>query len=188
MKENIKIKNPTLLTLRAAEARRHDVGRGIARMDPKDMGKIDASVGDIIQLEGKKETVAKLMPAYMEDRGKNIIQIDGIVRENGQIGLDEKVKIKKVDYLSAEKIILSPMTNSSLRGDRDTKYIGRLLEGLPLVSGDRVRANLFGTRSSDFKVISTVPKDSAVLIQPNTKIVMKDEELSEKKTRAENLI
>ncbi len=181
MKENGKNENPTLLTLRAAEARRNDVGRGIARMDPKDMEKIDASVGDIIQLEGKKETVVKLMPAYMEDRGKNIIQIDGIVRENGQIGLDEKVKIKIVDYSSAKKITLTPMTNSSLQGDRDTKYIGRLLEGLPLVSGDRVRANLFGTRSSDFKVISTVPKDSAVLIQSNTMIVMKDEEIGEKK-------
>jgi len=176
MKEEIKS-----ITLKAAEAGRRDVGRGIARLDPKDMDKIEATVGDIIGLEGKKKTVAKLMPAYMEDRGKGIIQIDGIIRENGQIGLDEKVKIKKVDYKPAAKIILAPMTISSLRGDRDTKYIGRLLEGLPMVPGDRVRANLFGTRSCDFRVVNTVPKDIAVLIQPTTLITMKEEEVPERR-------
>lgn len=169
------------ITLKAAEAGRRDVGRGIARLDPKDMDKIEATVGDIIGLEAKKKTVAKVMPAYMEDRGKGIIQIDGIVRENGQIGLDEKVKIRKVDYKPATKITLAPMTISSLRGDRDTRYIGRLLEGLPLIAGDRVRANLFGTRSCDFRVVNTAPKDVAVLIQPNTLITMKAEEVPEKR-------
>lgn len=166
--------------LRVAEAGGHDVGRGIARLDPKDMEKIEASVGDIIAIKGKKKTVAKLMPAYMEDRGKGIIQIDGIIRENGQIGLDEKSRVEKVNYMPATKIILAPMTISSLGGKRDTKYIGRILEGLPLVTGDRVRANLFGTRSCDFRVVDTVPKETAVILQPNTSIVMK-EEVSERR-------
>jgi len=121
------------------------------------------------------------MPAYMEDRGKGIIQIDGIIRENGQIGLDEKVRTEKVDYKPATKIILAPMNTSSLGGDKDTRYIGRLLEGLPLIAGNRVRANLFGTRSCDFRVINTVPKDIAVLIQPNTLIAMEEEEVPERK-------
>ncbi|MCK4529538.1 AAA family ATPase, partial [candidate division WOR-3 bacterium] len=168
------------LTLRVQEAKPRDVGRGIARVDPKDMEKVKVSVGDVIQLKGKKQTVAKVMPAYMEDRGKKIIQIDGIVRENGQIGLDEKVQIRKVDPKPAVKITLAPLTISSLRGDRDLKYIGRLLEGLPLITGDRVRANLFGTRSCDFRVLDTQPKD-AVLIQPTTLIKMKTEEVAEKK-------
>jgi transitional endoplasmic reticulum ATPase len=169
------------IILKAAEARGQDVGRGITRLDPKDMDKIKASVGDIIELEGKRKTVAKVMPAYIEERDKGIIQMDGITRENGQIGLDEKVKIKKVDYKPATKIILTPMTVSSLREDRDTRYIGRLLEGLPLHKGDRVRANLFGTRSCDFRVVATIPKDTAVIIKPNTLIVIKDEEVPERR-------
>jgi transitional endoplasmic reticulum ATPase len=170
-----------LITLKAAEAESRDVGRGIARLDPKDMEKIDASVGDIIELEGKKKTVAKVMPAYVEYRGKGIIQIDGIIRENGQLGLDEKIRIKKTEYNPANKVTLAPMTVSSLRGDRDTRYIGRLLEGLPLVTGDRVRANLFGTRSCDFRVVNTVPKGLPVILQPNTLIEMKEEEVPERK-------
>jgi len=127
------------LILKVAEARPRDVGRGIARMDPNDLGKLGCEIGDVAAISGKRKTAAKVMPAYMEDRGKGIIQIDGIVRENAQIGLDEKATIEKVSYKGAERITLSPITISGLRGEKDTQYIGRLLEGLPVVAGDRVR-------------------------------------------------
>ena len=68
----------TVLTLRVAEAKPRDVGRGIARLDPQDLEKIGAEVGDIIQIEGKRKTAAKVMPAYPEDRGKSLIQMDGL--------------------------------------------------------------------------------------------------------------
>ena len=76
------------LALRIAEAKAKDVGRGIARIDPQDIEKIDAEVGDIIQIEGKRKTVAKVMPAYPEDRGKSLIQMDGLLRSNAQVSLD----------------------------------------------------------------------------------------------------
>ena len=163
------------LTLKVAEARSRDVGRAIARIDPKDMAKIGVEVGDIVKIKGKRETVAKIMPTYMEDRGKGIIQMDGLIRENAQIGLDEKISLQKTSHKSAERITLSSLT--LMRGmsrDRDRRYIGRLLEGLPLTEGDRIRANLFGTRSQDFTVVSTSPK-GAVLIYPQTLIRIKEE-------------
>ncbi len=163
-------------TLKVAEARPRDVGRGIARMDPRDLEKLGCEVGDVVGISGKRKTVAKVMPAYMEDRGKGIIQIDGIIRENAQIGLDEKATLEKASYKPAERITLSPITISGLRGEKDTRYIGRLLEGLPLVSGDRVRATLFGARSCDFKVLDTVPRKEVVLIQPTTTIRMEVKE------------
>jgi len=163
------------LTLKVAEARSRDVGRAIARIDPKDMAKIGVEVGDIIRIKGKRETVAKIMPTYMEDRRKGVVQVDGLIRENAQIGLDEKTSLQKTSHKPAERITLSSLT--LMRGisrDRDRKYIGRLLEGLPLTEGDRVRANFFGTRSQDFTVVSTSPK-GAVLIYPQTLIRIKEE-------------
>ena len=164
------------MILKVKEALSKDVGRGIARMDPKDIERLGCEVGDVVQIEGKRKTPAKAMPAYMEDRGKGIVQIDGIIRENAQIGLDEKSSIEKVSYKPAERITLSPISISGLRGEKDTRYIGRLLEGLPLVAGDRVRASLFGARSCDFKVLDTVPKKEVVLIQPTTTIRMEIKE------------
>jgi transitional endoplasmic reticulum ATPase len=164
------------LTLRVSEAIAKDVGRGIARIDPKDIEKIDAQVGDIIAIEGKRKTVAKVMPTYAENRGKGIIQMDGLIRENAQIGLDEKVLVRKILHQPAEKVTLSPMTlMRAMRGGRDIGYIGRLLEGLPLTEGDRIRANLFGARSQDFTVISTSPK-GPVLIYPGTAIKIREEQ------------
>jgi len=162
------------LTLRVAEAKARDVGRGIARIDPQDLERIGAEVGDTVEIEGRRKTVAKVMPAYSEDRGKSIIQMDGLLRGNAQVSLDERVNIQKVSCLPADKIILSPL--SLLRAvtrDRDSKYIGTLLTGLPLIEGDTIRANLFGTRSQDFTVVGTVPK-GAVLVHSNTKIEIRE--------------
>ena len=155
-------------TLKVKEALSKDVGRAIARIDPEDMKTMGLEVGDIIEIGGKRQAPAKIMPCYAEERGKGIIQIDGITRENAQVGIDEKVKIHKSDYKPASKITLSPLTISNLlQRDKDTRYISSLIEGLPVTSGDRVRATFFGSRSCDFKVLDTIP-DDVVLIGPTT--------------------
>jgi transitional endoplasmic reticulum ATPase len=162
------------LTLRVAEAKPRDVGRGIARIDPGDLEKIGAEVGDIIQIEGKRKTVAKVMPTYSEDRGRSFIQIDGLLRGNAQVSLDEKVAVQKTSFLLADKVVLSPLTLvRSISRERDTRYIGTLLDGLAVVEGDTIRANLFGTRSQDFTVVSTLPK-GVVLVHARAKIEVRE--------------
>jgi len=165
-------KDDKTLILKVKESSPKDVGRAIARIDPEDMKDLGLDVGESIEINGKRKTPAKIMPCYAQDRGKKIIQMDGISRENAQIGLDEKVKINKVDSRPANKITLSPLTTSSLlRGDGDAKYLGSLIEGLPVISGDKIRATFFGSRSSDFKVVDTIP-DGVVLINAATLIRM----------------
>src|SRR3990172_10886513 len=156
------------MTLKVKEALPKDVGRAIARIDPEDMKNLGIEVGGIIEIEGKRKTPARVMPCYAEDRGKNIIQIDGITRENAKAGVDEKVTIKKVGHRPARRVTLSPLTLSVLlQKEKDTKYIGSLIAGLPLVSGDKVRAPLFGARNSDFMVEETIPY-WVVIINPST--------------------
>jgi transitional endoplasmic reticulum ATPase len=48
-----------------------------------------AGVGDIIGIAGKRTTCAKVMPSFPEDRGKGSIQIDGIVRKNASVGIND---------------------------------------------------------------------------------------------------
>jgi len=161
------------LILKAKEALSKDVGRAIARIDPEDMKEFGLNVGDIIEIKGKRNTPAKIMPCFAEDRGKKIIQIDGISRENASIGLDEKVKINKIDSKPANKITLSPLAMSSLlQRDSDAKYLGSLIQGLPVIAGDRIRATFFGSSSCDFKVVDTIPS-GVVLINAATLIRMK---------------
>ncbi|OHB89638.1 MAG: AAA family ATPase, partial [Planctomycetes bacterium RIFCSPHIGHO2_02_FULL_52_58] len=116
---------------------------------------------------GKRRTVARLMPTFKEERGKSRIQIDGLVRGNAQVSLDEKVTLRKVPWQPAEKVVLAPVTPGMM--DKDSRYIGTLLDGLPLVEGDRIRATLFGARYNEFLVESTLPKD-VVIIKPTTSL------------------
>ncbi len=166
------------LTLRIAEALPKDVGRGIARLDPADIERLGAAIGDIVEVIGKRRTVAKLMPAYSAERGKSLIQADGIVRENAQAGLDERVQLRKVSHQPASSITLAPSgtAHTALRS-QDTAYLGRLLEGVPIVAGDRVRVNLFGTRPLDFTVSETTPK-GVILICGSTTIRIKGESVA----------
>ncbi len=161
------------LVLKVTEALPKDVGRAIARIDPEDMKILGLEVGEIIEIEGERKTAVKAMPCYAADRGKEVIQIDGITRENAKIGLDGKLTIRKVESNPAREIVISPLTvTGTLQKDKDAKYIGSLIEGLPLTAGDKVRARLFGTRTCDFIVESTIPNGVA-LVSPATLIKVK---------------
>ena len=171
-----------IMAFKVKEALPKDVGRAIVRIDPEDMKTLKLDVGDIVEIEGKRKTPVKLMPCYVEERGKRLIQMDGITRENAKVGIDEKVNIRNANHKLATRITLSPLTLSSLpQKDRDAKYIGTLIEGLPVITGDRVRVTLFGSRSSDFKVLTTNP-DGVVVINPGTQIKIESRETGEQKT------
>ena len=43
---------------------------------------------------GERATALKLIPAYPDARGKGLVQIDGIARENAGAGLDERVEVE----------------------------------------------------------------------------------------------
>jgi len=177
--EKAKEKTGTII-LKVAEAGSKDVGRGIVRLDPADFQKIGIEVGDVVSLTGKRKTVAKVLPAYMEDRGQRVIRLDGIARENAQVGIDEKVIVGRCDFQPAQKIVVAPLT---LMRSYDARYIGSLLEGLPLVEGDLVRARLIGSRTQDFKVVSTRPA-GVVMIHPKTAMeIEQKKEAGEGKTR-----
>jgi len=173
--------------LRVAEAMGKDVGRGLARLDPKDLARLGAEVGDIIELTGQRATVAKAMPAYQEVRGKKIIQVDGITRGNAKVSIDERIRVRKVNHAPADKIVLRPVGGLSvLKHSGDSRYVGRLLEGLPVVVEDRVRATLFGSRYQDFEVTATRPKTGVAVVHPQTQIVIETE--SQQGTRATGIL
>ncbi len=162
------------ISLRVLEAEPRDAGRGIARMNPEDMIKLDADVGDIITISGpgKREAVAKILPTHMEYRGKPIIQLDGICRENAGIGIEDKVIIKKSSYNQARTVTLSPADDDNNDGmEWDTNHIGRLLEGLPVMEGNRVQVLLYGSRTADFTVTRTSPREIVLLHSDTTFVI-----------------
>ena len=158
-----------VLKLKVTEALTKDVGRAFARMGPEDMEMLQVSTGDTLEIAGKRKTVCKAMPAYKEMRGQSRVQLDGIVRENAGAGIDELVTVSGIFCRQAERIAIAP-TNIT-PSERDLNYIGSLLDGLPVIEGDRIRASLFGGRSADFRVESTSPR-GPVVISPATSLMI----------------
>lgn len=169
-------------TYKVKEALVKDVGRAIARMDPLDMKVMGLNSGDVVMLEGRRLTPVKVMPCYPDDRGKKIVQIDGITRENSQSSIDERVKIAGTTCKNASKIRLQPnSSNGSPYKGNDPRYIGSLIDGLPVSKGDKVRATLFGSRSVEYTVIETNPS-GVVLINANTKVELNLPKQGEKRS------
>jgi transitional endoplasmic reticulum ATPase len=115
-------------------------------------------IGDVVEIAGKRATVARAMPAYAAERGQELIQMDGILRANAGTGLDERVAVRRVEVQPARAAVLTPVEGMrAASGTGQARYLARLLDGIPIVTNDRVRVDLFGTRAQTFTVVETTP-------------------------------
>ena len=145
------------IQLKVAEANPRDVGRGIARVDPEIMEQLGIDdPGEIVALKGKRETAIRIMPTFPELRGRGIVQIDGIIRENAQTGIDEHVKLARIKVENARRVTLSPLTLIG-RTTTDSAYLSRQLSSIPVTQGDRVQTTFLGAKKQDFRVVETQP-------------------------------
>ena len=165
------------LTLRVSEALTRDVGRGLIRVDPKDMSTLAIDTGDTVRVIGKRATVAKALPAYAEDRGQGIIQMDGILRENTQTGLGERVQIQKIVCPVARSVVLQPLGEAGGSMPADMRHVTSTLEGLAVAQGDKVRSTFMGGAYREFSVVETNPR-GPVMIAGSSTVKIKGESAS----------
>lgn len=152
------------LSLKVLEAYTRDVGRGVARIDYDSMDTLGASTGDVIEIKGKRRTVAKCLPLYPSDEGKGIIRIDGLGRNNSGIAIGDTIMVKKIKAVAAERVVVAPLESIP---PIDERYLADALESVPLIKGDNVMVPYFGGRLT-FQVISVTPGSDAVLITQKT--------------------
>ena len=156
------------VSLRVADALQRDVGRGIARIDPKIVDELGLTSGDVVQITGKRKTTALCWPAYQDDYGRGTVRIDGYMRKNAGVSIDDKVVIRKLDAKIAEKLTLAPTEPLRIVGGEE--YLAQYLEGRVLAKGDYVPINIMG-RKVDLVVTNTNPSAEAVIVSENTEIV-----------------
>ena len=167
------------LTLRVAESHHRDVGRDIARIEREKMEMLGLVSGDYIEIVGKDTTYAIVWPAYPEDRGNDLIRIDGNIRNNAGTSLDDKVNIKKAEAKEAKRVTLAPTQAIRLVGG--AQYIHRLLEGRPINKGQQIRVETV-SNPLNFVVLSTSPT-GPVFVGKSTAINLKDEIVDESKLK-----
>jgi len=152
------------------EAARDDAGRGIARLSIEVMRALSLVSGDVIEVTGKRKAAAIVWPGFAQDTGQHILRIDGTVRANAGTGVDERVRIRKVEVGIAKKIVIQPTQPIRLVGGE--QYLSRVLRGRPVMEGQTVRVDVIGNPLT--LVIAKVTPKGIAVVTDETEIELKE--------------
>ena len=152
------------------EAARDDAGRGIARLSIEVMRALSLVSGDVIEIVGKRKAAAIIWPGFAQDTGQHILRIDGTVRANAGTGVDERVRIRKVEVGIAKKVVIQPTQPIRLVGGE--QYLSRVLRGRPVMEGQTVRVDVIGNPLT--LVIAKVTPKGIAVVTDETEIELKE--------------
>ncbi|MBN1786289.1 MAG: CDC48 family AAA ATPase [Candidatus Methanofastidiosa archaeon] len=123
------------ITLKVAGAVQQDVGRGIVRIDKKFQDELGIAQGNVVEIQGEKSTAAIVVDAFPNDKGLDIIRMDGLIRKNAKTGMGELIKVSKADVKEAKRIILAP-TQTGVHFSIPGSRVRQNILGRPLFKGD----------------------------------------------------
>ena len=125
--------------LEVAKAYPNDSGRGIARLDPDTLLHLKLSPGDIIEIEGAETTAAKVWRADRQDWNTDTVRVDGFTRQNADVGIGERVTIRKAEADTADTLVLAPPEEASVQFGSDAAgMVKRQILKRPVVERDIV--------------------------------------------------
>ncbi len=158
-----------------------DAGRGLAAVDRAAMREMNLENGDYILVEGSEgRAVARVWPGYPEDEGSGVIRVDGRLRQEADVGVDDRVEVEPAEVNPATSITVALPQNLRIRGNIGP-HIRDKLSGQAVTKGQQVPFSLgLGPLSSmsgqkiPLKVADTDP-DGTVVVTDSTEI-----EVSEK--------
>jgi transitional endoplasmic reticulum ATPase len=95
-----------------------DAGRGLAAIDRQAMAEMELENGDYILLDGSGgRTVARVWPGYPEDEGRGIVRIDGRLRRETGVGVDDTVGVEPAEVNPARRLTVALPQNLRVRGN-----------------------------------------------------------------------
>jgi len=178
--------------LQVAAARQEESGQGIARLPRTAFQALGITEGDVVQISGKRDTVALAMPAYDEDQSLDVVRLDGLQRGNAECGSGEHVQIAAAESRPATRVVFAPASRE-MRLQGPTQALKRNFFRKPLVAGDLVattgqqpvqnmppevrrmfNAPAYALTQIRLTVVSTAPK-GIVHIDENTEVELRAE-------------
>jgi transitional endoplasmic reticulum ATPase len=160
------------ITLRVKKAHERDAGRFIVRIDSSTMEKLGVQTGDILGIKGRKQTAGIVWPAYPQDEGQSIIRMDGRMRRNAGVSLEENLSVYSVQERPGLSVTLAPLEMRFPVKDFDD-FVKQKLLNCPVVKDDTVHVSILG-RPVRFLVRRSRPT-GVVLIALNTQITILSE-------------
>jgi len=167
--------------LRVEEAKSRDVGKKIARIPRRIMRELDLESGDFVEIRGFKGVAyAQVWPSYQEDEMRDVVRIDGYMREVLGVGIGDIVTVSKAHNVApGDRVVLAPTEDFIPH-----EYTGYIAEHIknemlnkPLARGEVILVPMYAG-ALRLAVISTSPS-TAIYITERTDIVIKPEPVKE---------
>lgn len=146
------------IKLKVREGLVEDSRKGIVRVNREDMEKLNLDTGDVISIKGKRVTVAKVYPSFNDIYSMPFIQMDGGIRRNAGVGLNDVVLIEKTEVKVARQVVLSPIDVFFKCKEDDEKEIKNIIKEIPIISDDELSLMIFGHNEVGFHVSGTAPQ------------------------------
>ena len=178
--------------LQVAAARQEESGNGFARLPRSALSALGVTEGDVIEIEGKRATAARVQAPYPEDEGLDVIRLDGLQRANAEVGSGDHVQVRKAQSKPAQRVVFAP-AQREMRLQGPGQALKRNFFGRSLVAGDIVattgqqqvrdmppevarmfNAPAFSLTQIRLTVVSTVPK-GIVHIDENTEVELREQ-------------
>ncbi len=153
---------PQEIELKVLEVRQHEAGRGRVRIDEDAMEALGISAGDVVEIEGKRKTVAVAWPGYAEDKGKGVIRMDGWTRKNAGVSIGDKVKVRRAEVKPATFVRLAPVSMTLAVDENFIAYVKKRLLDRPIIEGDVIQIPVLG-QVIHFTVTNIKPKGVVVV-------------------------
>jgi len=167
--------------LQVGESKQRDIGKKRARISPDAMDFLHVAPGDVVEIVGKKTSSAIVWPVDEDEKNPDIINIDGQMRKNVGVSLNDAVQVKKVETKTAKTVVLMPINDVVTVDKEFTDFVKNRLKGLPLSAGDEISVMILGN-SMEFKISKMMPK-GVVKINRSSNLTILDETTSDKKVR-----
>ena len=165
--------------LRVDSAYPGDQGGGKARLDPETMLLLKISPGDLVAIEGKRRTVAKVWRALVEDWNQRKIRVDNFTRLNAGVSIGDTVRVVKIaEEVEAKRVVLAPPEDLPKKIPiANNPHVVNGLIDFPVAKNDSVPIMLglpfIQPQIVAFKVVEIEPEE-AVIITKNTSIEFSD--------------
>ena len=155
--------------LRVMEARLEDVEQGVVRVSEATLEAMGVQPGTVVLIEGERSTMACIWPLHEENGQKAIIQLDGLIRENTGITLDDRIRVRPCAPPYAATLLITPLEKASY-GPTEVRRIREYIAGRPFTLGDKITIPLHSRRGTQFQVAAFEPEGAGCVAVPHTDV------------------
>jgi transitional endoplasmic reticulum ATPase len=149
----------------------------VVELDPEIMERFNILPGDLILVEGEKETAALVRRGGEQYRGHGVIRLSKLVMKNARVELGDLVYVEKIERKLAKVVKLAPL---NFHAPVDASIVSRIKHSIlsqPVHEGDEIYVVVEGVKIP-FKVITVKPRGPAVVVE-DTEVIVFDEPVGE---------